>query len=172
MAPPKTAIAIARDKRDRINVGNRQNIGDKVCCHARQVPPSALLPRCDKRPRLRLVDECGPRRLKPESPATALRASTNGPWSRGPTSLAQRRAAAHEVPQARPTDRLTDAAADAAASREQGVANIHPTNARGGPVPRVLQVRCGFVPGSNCLPMARSAAHGVAAGSSRDPPVP
>lgn len=130
MAPPEAAVAIARNVRDRIDLGPPHHAGDQLGRDRRQITTPALLPGGDKDARMRLVDERGARAAEREPPAAALGAATHGPRARCTTSLAPWWGAAHEESKARLARRFTDPAAHAATAREQEIQKMMHRNRR------------------------------------------
>ena len=121
VAALQPAVAVARDERDRLDRRRCDARGDELCGDAREVPPATLLPRCDERTSVALVDECSPGRGEREAPTIALGTASNRPGAWRPTAVAARRRATDESPQTRVAQRPPDTSTHAASARKNDV---------------------------------------------------
>ena len=118
-------VPVARNEREHVDRGPGQRDRDDLGGDRGQVAATALLPRCDERPRVRLVDDGGPSAGEGQPPAAALGAAAHRPRPRGAAALAPRRSAAEQARPAPVAERRADPAADAAAPWQEDVEERH-----------------------------------------------
>ena len=125
MPPPESAVAIAGNESDDVDIWPLDPVDDELGGDGREVAASSFLPRRDEGTRAAVVDEsssgCGER----EPPAAALGTASNRPGSGRSAALAPRRCATDESRQARAAKRRPDTAADGTRAREDDVEERH-----------------------------------------------
>ena len=112
MAAPEAAVAVGRDKRDRLNAWPGDDLGDDVARDGGEITQTALLPRGDEQTDTRVVGDGGTRGAERDPAARALATAPDRPRDRRAAARADGRGEPRQRGRAQRTERGARKSAD------------------------------------------------------------